>query len=738
MFVLVLLFILISCVYLILLNIRKQRYTPRFFIFSCFIFTTIIWISGTYLALVLPNIYLADLVTKTVMIIGVILIVIVYTFIKNIDQDSKFLFPNYLILTITGICELTFMSPFLIKGVSVKPFDIIFGPLIFIYILLLIIWFIMIIWNSIHMYKETFGYSRIVMEYFNTGWVLTIFFVLITNLFLPLLHIYSLTLVGAFSVMFIISLTYYVITRTHISDLRKIWSVIISTIIFMIFSLCIVLVFNFFIHYIVNVIQINTLLFIDVLLTGFIYIFFYNLSLYWMSGIKIFKHYDSLDLRDNLNSILNSNINVKDGLKNFISYIISNTDISNIIIYIDNVTELQYKYKELFEISKKFSVNGDNIIFIYDITDLSIQDKFKNELIEVVSILKNDINNIIIGAIFWKNKKNYNYYLNNDLNFINHETRQVSAFLTKALLFEENKSLINNLQGRIEQATSELEGKNEALEKANDELKGLDKAKDDLLSIASHELRTPASIVKGNVYMAQASLERLRKIDKTDKVEIEKLTRYIERSVESIENEIRIVNTLLEASRLGKEDMSIFPEYIDIDDMVASQIDAFKKNAREKGLKLEQKSGHIGMIVADRAKIEEVIGNLITNAIKYSEHGTIEISTEKTDKEIIVHVKDEGIGIKQEDIPGLFQKFHRLHNYTGNPSDPQHLLVRPGGTGLGLYVVKGIIEKHEGKVWVESEVGKGSTFSFSLPIKELNNKESDNKSKEMFKRLGLK
>ena len=144
------------------------------------------------------------------------------------------------------------------------------------------------------------------------------------------------------------------------------------------------------------------------------------------------------------------------------------------------------------------------------------------------------------------------------------------------------------------------------------------------------------------------------------------------------------------------------------------------------------------MIVADRAKIEEVIGNLITNAIKYSEHGTIEISTEKMDKEIIVHVKDEGTGIQQEDIPGLFQKFHRLHNYIGNPSDPQHLLVRPGGTGLGLYVVKGIIEKHGGKVWVESEVGKGSTFSFSLPIKELNNKESDNKSKEMFKRLGLK
>lgn len=326
-----------------------------------------------------------------------------------------------------------------------------------------------------------------------------------------------------------------------------------------------------------------------------------------------------------------------------------------------------------------------------------------------------------------------------DLNPFSTEEEILLRRISKYLFITFQKlDLIGGLQDRINQAVSELERKNKDLEKANEEMKGVDKMKDDLLSIASHELRTPASIVKGNIYMAKSSIDKLKISDKKDKDEIDKLERYISRSVESIENEIRIVNTLLEASRLGKEDMSIFPEYIDLDAMIASQIDAFKKDADAKGVQLKQIVGHVGMSVGDKTKIEEVIGNLITNAIKYSEHGIIEVSTEKNDKEVIVHVKDHGVGIKEEDIATLFQKFHRLHNYTGDPNDPQHLLVRPGGTGLGLYVVKGIIERHGGRVWVNSKIGEGSTFSFSLPNRNLESSNDDTVSKDMFKVLGLR
>ena len=104
---------------------------------------------------------------------------------------------------------------------------------------------------------------------------------------------------------------------------------------------------------------------------------------------------------------------------------------------------------------------------------------------------------------------------------------------------------------------------------------------------------------------------------------------------------------------------------------------------------------------------------MISNALKYTKKGDVWLDIYKDGDYVTVKVSDNGMGMKQEDIPELFQKFHRLNNYTSN----QTMLVRPGGTGLGLYIVKGIMELHKGKAWAESEgEGKGSSFYFSLPL----------------------
>ena len=183
--------------------------------------------------------------------------------------------------------------------------------------------------------------------------------------------------------------------------------------------------------------------------------------------------------------------------------------------------------------------------------------------------------------------------------------------------------------------------------------------------------------------------------------------------------------------------MTMIPENIDLEDMIESQRDALSKDAASKGIKIEYIKEKIDKVFGDRAKVEEVLGNLITNAIKYSEKGVIEIKTETGEGFITVHIKDEGIGISKEDMGGLFQKFHRLNNYTGDSKDPQHLLVRPGGTGLGLYVTKGLVERMGGKIWVESTPGVGSTFSFTLPVsKVLEVNEGEFKSKDMFSAMG--
>jgi signal transduction histidine kinase len=412
-----------------------------------------------------------------------------------------------------------------------------------------------------------------------------------------------------------------------------------------------------------------------------------------------------------------------------------------------NINKILYKIKAIFNI-KKIG------IVIYQNTNTQILGEnfnYKISFDETLNIFKTS--NYIYNFKL-KNDKLYRYMNKNSISFIfplhlksrdfglliigdkiykdffDIEEQQILTriidFLEIAIdrefLFQENIDLISHLKEKIDSATKELENNNKKLEKANKDLKGLDQLKDDLISISSHELRTPASIVKGNVYMAQSTIKEYINTlpnNKKNNEYIEKLNRYIDRSIESIESEIRIINTLLEASRMGKSDVPIVQENVNLVSMIESQVDGFKKDAESKGLKIIYNKNDLPMAYGDRTKIEEVLGNLISNAIKYSERGAIEISTEKDEMFITVHIKDHGVGIPQKDIPELFQKFHRLNNYVGNPNDPKdtkHLLVRPGGTGLGLYVVKGLVERMGGKIWIDSKEGKGSTFSFTIPI----------------------
>ena len=107
------------------------------------------------------------------------------------------------------------------------------------------------------------------------------------------------------------------------------------------------------------------------------------------------------------------------------------------------------------------------------------------------------------------------------------------------------------------------------------------------------------------------------------------------------------------------------------------------------------------------AHLEKRFKAVINNALKFTERGSIKIQTGRIDNSIVISVKDTGIGIKESDIPLLFERFKQLDS---------GMTRKPGGTGLGLSISKDIIEKHNGKIWVESEIGKGSVFSFTLPI----------------------
>ncbi|MBI2028143.1 MAG: GAF domain-containing sensor histidine kinase [Candidatus Levybacteria bacterium] len=252
---------------------------------------------------------------------------------------------------------------------------------------------------------------------------------------------------------------------------------------------------------------------------------------------------------------------------------------------------------------------------------------------------------------------------------------------------------------------SNLEKTSEQLQEANIKLKEVDKLKDEFVSLASHELRTPMTIISSYLWLM------LNKDNASSLSEKQKM--YLDRAYISTQRLINLVNDMLNVSRIESGRLTLAIKPTDIAELVNSVYVEILPKAQVQKINLifEKPQEVLPKVQADPEKIEQVLINLIGNSLKFTkEQGLIKISIANNplQKTVTVTVLDDGKGINKEDIPKLFQKFGMVGN---------NYLVKQNtqGTGLGLYLSKSIIELHGGKIWVESEgEGKGSKFSFTL------------------------
>jgi signal transduction histidine kinase len=229
------------------------------------------------------------------------------------------------------------------------------------------------------------------------------------------------------------------------------------------------------------------------------------------------------------------------------------------------------------------------------------------------------------------------------------------------------------------------------------ELKELNKMKDDFLSMAAHELRTPMTAIKGFVSMI---------MDGDYGETPEKINKPLKDIQTSTERLIRLVNDLLNISRLEQGRMKFDLSEFDAGTVVKKIVESLTPVANEKKVELKFNSGAKLNVFADRDKVEQLVINLIGNSLKFTDKGYIETIVRKNGKEIWVSVKDTGIGIEKKDQERIFGKFEQIADIQKG---------RPQGTGLGLYVSQMLARKMGGDLWLEnSEVGKGSKFIFSL------------------------
>jgi len=255
------------------------------------------------------------------------------------------------------------------------------------------------------------------------------------------------------------------------------------------------------------------------------------------------------------------------------------------------------------------------------------------------------------------------------------------------------RELNATLKQRINDATRELQS-------SNAQLQLLDKSKDEFISMASHQLRTPLTSVKG--YLSMLLEGDAGEINETQR-------QLIDHAFNGSERMVHLISDFLNLSRLQTGTFLLDAHPVDIAKLVAQELDALKTDAMSRGLSLEYTPPtDAPMVTIDEDKVRQVIMNLADNALYYSkENSTIKVSLEFDKKFVTFRIKDSGMGVPKADQPGLFTKFFRASNAKKQ---------RPDGTGIGLFVAKKVITAHGGTMLFESIEGKGSTFGFRLPL----------------------
>ncbi|HEV8083035.1 MAG TPA: PAS domain S-box protein [Chitinophagaceae bacterium] len=229
-----------------------------------------------------------------------------------------------------------------------------------------------------------------------------------------------------------------------------------------------------------------------------------------------------------------------------------------------------------------------------------------------------------------------------------------------------------------------------------EKLQELNKYKDEFMAMASHELKTPVTVIKANLQIVQQLLQGNRNLD------------FINKTLKQIDKLSDFITNLLDISKIQVGKLQLNPSRFDLNILLKEITDNIQQTTSTHTIILAE-AGKQLFAYADKDRLDQVIINLLTNAIKYSPNAKdIFVDACKNNGQIIVSIKDNGIGIPQEDIGNIFYRFYRVGG----------LAATFAGSGIGLYISAEIIKQHGGKIWAESKIGEGSVFYFSIPASE--------------------
>jgi signal transduction histidine kinase len=224
-------------------------------------------------------------------------------------------------------------------------------------------------------------------------------------------------------------------------------------------------------------------------------------------------------------------------------------------------------------------------------------------------------------------------------------------------------------------------------------------AREELLAIVSHDLRNPLSVIITNARLLEGDAAR-----RADPDRAQKMARSILRSADSMS---RLIGDLLAFAQIQAGRLSVEPRAVDVGDLIDETLEMFKPTTAEKGILLDGAVDSNLRAVGDRGRVLQVLSNLVANAIKFTPRGGhIDLRAQREQQEALFTISDSGAGIAEDDLPHIWDRFWRAAKTSAS------------GVGLGLSIVKALVEAQGGRIWAESKIGSGTTFHFTLPLAE--------------------
>jgi len=627
------------------------------------------------------------------------------------------------LLTIDSLLILLTLTPLVVQSVYKYQgtYGIKFGTLSYLYFLSLILNILITLWV---LFRAKFSKDSVAKPQISL--ILNIFglFLLVvisTNAIVPLLfNYYGLTNAGSFSIYILIIGMGYAITRHKLFDIRMavarsigyVLSLVIIVLAFVIGSFALTnLLFKK--HQLSNGYDEAIYISISVIM---IFIFQRIKNFFDKITNKLFFRdiYDTQEFLDNFNKTLVSTFELTPLLRKTSELIEATLKPSYCLFGIKEDANnsqriLGTKNHPLFDPEeidyvRSLTPHMHSKLIVTDLLEskyLDLQKLLQQRNVSIIARLASSLNNEGIGYLVLGPRKSGNMYSPQDIKVLEIIANELVIAIQNALHNEEIENFNLSLQEKIESATRRLSA-------TNDKLRSLDEAKDDFVSMASHQLRTPLTSVKGNISLVLEG--DAGRINPTQR-------QLLNQAFASSQRMVYLIADLLNVSRLNTGKFIIEQTAVDLASVVEEEVNQLIETAKSRHLTLDyQKPHNISLLKLDETKTRQVIMNFVDNAIYYTPAGgRIDVVINETETSVECLVIDNGIGVPSSEQHHLFSKFYRAKNARK---------ARPDGTGLGLFMAKKVIIAEGGAIIFKSREGQGSTFGFSFPKASLKVKNS--------------